>query len=94
MKYKNKQFNVEAVQWTDRGLTEVPEWIKNALNNDSNPNAHSIKRIEDNLVIRLGIKEYIVEKGDYIVQNITNNLIVYPEKDFKAIFEAVQEDED
>lgn len=91
MKYTKKPVEIEAVQWDGNRISEVPEWISDALNRFDFKSPGWIMRVNQDGegFINIGTLEgtMVASPGDYIIRGIKGE--IYPCK--PDIFELTYE---
>ena len=83
-KFRKKPVVIEAVQWTKKGLSEVPEWISEALNKLMPLPKETPKQIQVGAMIRMGDELFIATLegemkasiGDWIIRGVNGE--IYP----------------
>ena len=70
MKYRKKPVVIDAVLWDGDNVSEVADWIREALHNDV------IMRYGDKVIIKTLEGNMIANAGDYIIKGVNGEL--YP----------------
>lgn len=87
MKYRKKPVVIEAVQWNGVEVSELTEWIREALDNGT------VTRHADNVVIHTLEGDMLAEPNDFIIRGVHGELYPCKPEIFEKTYEAVEEPE-
>lgn len=85
MKFRKKPVVVEAVLWNGIQVSEVTEWIRDALRNDT------IMRFGDKVVIKTLEGDMIADPGDYIIKGVKGELYPCKPDIFEQTYEPIKD---
>lgn len=85
MKFRNKPVVIEAVLWNGTQVSEVTEWIRDALYNDT------IMRFGDKVVIKALEGDMIANPGDYIIKGVKGELYPCKPDIFEQTYEPIKD---
>lgn len=85
MKFRKKPVVIEAVLWNGTQVSEVTEWISDALHNDT------IMRFGDKVVIKTLEGNMIADPGDYIIKGVKGELYPCKPDIFEQTYEPIKD---
>ena len=85
MKFRKKSVVIEAVLWNGTQVSEVTEWISDALHNDT------IMRFGDKVVIKTLEGNMIANPGDYIIKGVKGELYPCKPDIFEQTYEPIKD---
>lgn len=85
MKFRKKPVVIEAVLWNGTQVSEVTEWISDALHNDT------IMRFGDKVVIKTLEGNMIANPGDYIIKGVKGELYPCKPDIFEQTYEPIKD---
>ena len=85
MIFRKKPVVIEAVLWNGIQVSEVTEWIRDALHNDT------IMRFGDKVVIKTLEGDMIANPGDYIIKGIKGELYPCKPDIFEQTYEPIKD---
>lgn len=85
MKFRKKPVVIEAVLWNGIQVSEVTEWIRDALRNDT------IMRFGDKVVIKTLEGDMIANPGDYIIKGVKGELYPCKPDIFEQTYEPIKD---
>lgn len=85
MKFRKKPVVIEAVLWNGTQVSEVTEWISDALHNDT------IMRFGDKVVIKTLEGNMIANPGDYIIKGVKGELYPCKPDIFEQTYESIKD---
>ena len=87
-KFKKKPVTIEAVQWKNGKVSEVTEWISEALYKDPKE-VGAIMRFKDEIRIFTLEGHMTAIDGDYIIRGVEGELYPCKPEIFKKTYDAV-----
>lgn len=85
MKFRKKPVVIEAVLWNGTQVSEVTEWISDALHNDT------IMRFGDKVVIKTLEGNMIANPGDYIINGVKGEFYPCKPDIFEQTYEPIKD---
>lgn len=85
MKFRKKPVVIEAVLWNGTQVSEVTEWISDALHNDT------IMRFGDKVVIKTLEGNMIANPGDYIIKGVKGEFYPCKPDIFEQTYEPIKD---
>ena len=85
MKFRKKPVVIEAVLWNGTQVSEVTEWIEDALHNDT------IMRFGDKVVLKTLEGNMIANPGDYIIKGVKGELYPCKPDIFEQTYEPIKD---
>ena len=85
MKFRKKPKVIEAVLWNGTQVSEVTEWISDALHRDT------IMRFGDKVVIKTLEGNMIANPGDYIIKGVKGELYPCKPDIFEQTYEPIKD---
>lgn len=85
MKFRKKPVVIEAVLWNGTQVSEVTEWISDALHNDT------IMRFGDKVIIKTLEGNMIANPGDYIIKGVKGELYPCKPDIFEQTYEPIKD---